>query len=366
LQHAVINEEMMAQNDWQHLPLVDSHLDLAENATLFGRDLTISAAETRALEKRVGRQATVSLPDLERGGVAVVCATVTPGFLAADVGADFEPRSALYSTPQEAEAQALLQIALYEDWARQGHVRLLRSAADLDHHLELWQQDRKPGLVLLMEGADPILHVRDLPRWWQRGLRMIGLTYGDTVYGSGVAGGSAQVNPGGLTPAGFALLDAMAEQGFIWDISHLTETGMWQGLERNIPRVCASHANAQAITPTNRHLSDDIIRALASRGGVIGLVLYNAFLESRWRQDRSITVTLREHLRRHAEHIAGLVGWAHLGIGSDLDGGLGLEESPQEIDTIADLYKVAHVLPEEARAAVLSQNWIKFLRASLG
>src|SRR5262249_39124335 len=147
------------------LPLVDAHLDLAENVTLFARDLTLSVAEIRIQEKRTTRQATVSLPDLERGGIAVVCATVTPGFLAADVGENFEPRSALYSTCEEAEAQALTQIALYESWEREGRIRLLKSSTDLDHHLQLWQNDRKPGLVLLMEGADPIVQVRDLPRW---------------------------------------------------------------------------------------------------------------------------------------------------------------------------------------------------------
>src|SRR5262249_32960639 len=157
------------------LPLVDAHLDLAENVTLFGRDLTVSAAAIRAWEKRTTRQATVSLPDLERGGIVVACATVTAGFLAADVGADFEPRSALYHTPEEAEAQALIQMALYEAWEKQGRVRLLKSVQDLEHHLQVWQHDGKPGLVMLMEGADPIVHVRDLARWWQRGLRMIGL-----------------------------------------------------------------------------------------------------------------------------------------------------------------------------------------------
>lgn len=346
-------------------PLVDGHLDLAENVTLFGRDLTASAAHIRAVEKRTTRQATVSLPDLERGGIAVVCATVTAGFLAADVGADFEPRSAIYHTPAEAEAQALTQIALYEDWERQGRVRLLKSAEDLDHHLELWRHDRKPGLILLMEGADPIVRVRDLTGWWRRGLRMIGLTYGDTVYGRGVAGGSATFKQGGLTAEGFALLDAMAELGFMWDVSHLTEEGIWQGLDRSFPRVCASHANARSLTPTDRHLSDDVIHALATRNGVIGLVLYNGFLEPRWRQDRSIAVTLHEHLRRHAEHIARIAGWTHVGIGSDLDGGLGREESPAEIDTVADLYKIEEVVPAAACEAVLSTNWLNFLRRSL-
>jgi membrane dipeptidase len=112
-------------------------------------------------------------------------------------------------------------------------------------------------------------------------------------------------------------------------------------------------------------LSDDVIRAVAERGGVIGLVLYNGFLEGRWKQDKTILVTLHEHLRRQANHMADLVGWNHVGIGSDLDGGFGLEESPVEIDSVADLYKVGSVVPDEAREAVLSTNWLNFLRVSL-
>src|SRR5262249_23631193 len=120
-----------------------------------------------------------------------------------------------------------------------------------------------------------------------------------------------------------------------------------------------------ALTPTDRHLSDDVIRAVAARNGVIGLVLYNGFLEPRWRHDRSIIVTLAEHLRRHAQHIAGIAGWNCIGIGSGLDGGFCLEESPTEIDTVADLHKIGLALPAEAREAVLSTNWLTFLRSSL-
>jgi membrane dipeptidase len=345
-------------------PIVDSHLDLAENVTLFGRDLTLTAAEIREVERRTMGQATVSLPEIERGGIAVVFATVTPGFSAADVGEDFQPRSAIYHTPEQAEAQALTQVELYEHWEKQGRVRLLKSVYDLDQHLRLWPNDRKPGLVLLMESADPIVHVRDLDRWWQRGLRMIGLTYGDTRYGTGVGGGSSTFKRGGLTPAGLALLERMADLGFVWDISHLAEEGIWQGLDLKFPRVCASHANARALTPTDRQLSDDVIRALAERNGVIGLVLHNGFLEPRWNKDNTIPVTI-EHFGRHARHIASVVGWDHIGIGSDLDGGFGLEESPLEVDTVADLNKVGSVVPVEVREAVLSSNWLSFLRSFL-
>jgi membrane dipeptidase len=119
------------------------------------------------------------------------------------------------------------------------------------------------------------------------------------------------------------------------------------------------------LTLTDRHLGDEVIRAVAHRGGVIGLVLYNGFLEPDWRDDQSASVTLNEHLQRHANLVAHVCGWRHLGIGSDLDGGFGLEESPAEIDTVADLHKVVGVVPAEVRGAVLGTNWLDFLRSSL-
>lgn len=339
------------------LPLVDSHLDLAENVTMVGRDLTLNVRAIRALEKRTANQATVSLPELERGGVAVAFATVTAGLQTGG--------AVVLRIPEDAEAHALSQIDLYESWEKQGRVRLLKSVSDLEHHMQLWGRDRKPGLVLLMEGADPIVRVDDLPAWWRRGLRMIGLTWADTRYGAGVGTGSTTFRRGGLTLAGRDLLGGMADQGFIWDISHLAEKGVWEGLELGFPRVCASHANARALTPTDRHLSDEVIRAVAQRNGVIGVVLYNGFLEHLWEDDKTIAVTLDEQVRRHAAYLANLVGWQYIGIGSDLDGGLGLEESPQELDTVADLYKVGDVVPAEAREGVLSTNWLNFLRRSL-
>lgn len=347
------------------LPLVDGHLDLAELVTLFGRDLTTSVTEIRQRENRSARQATVSISEIERGGIAVVITTVTPGFLAADVGKDFEPRSALYRTPEEAEANALAQVGLYENWERNGRVRLLKSVSDLEDHLALWTRDGKPGLVLLMESADAIVRVSDLRQWWQRGLRMIGLTLGDTRYGAGVSGGSRNFKKGGLTEDGFALLDSMAERGFTWDVTHLADEGICEGLERNFPRVCATHANARALTPTDRHLTDEVIRKIADRNGMIGLVLYNGYLDRRWRNDRTLRVTLSEHLAQHANHIARVGGWGVVGIGSDLDGGFGLEETPEEIQSIADLSKVASAVPRNVRDAVLSTNWLTFLRNSL-
>lgn len=347
------------------IPIVDGHLDLAENETLFGRDLTLSIANTRKLDGRVTRHATVTLPEMQRGGIAVAIATVTPGFKVEDVGPGRVPASAMYRTPVEAEAHALAQIALYERWERDGRIRLLRSAADLEDHLYLWEEDSVPGLVLLMEGADPIVEVKDLRKWWARGLRMIGLTYGDTQYGTGVGAGSAQIRSGGLTAAGVELIREMARVGMGWDVSHLAEGGFWEGLDLGIPNVCASHANARALTPTDRHLSDSVLRAIGQCGGVIGLVLYNGFLDPNWKRGGMIEVSVPNQVRRHAEHIAGVSGWQSVGIGSDLDGGFGREESPREIETIAALGAIGSAVPAEVREGVLGGNWLRFLRRML-
>ncbi len=281
------------------------------------------------------------------------------------MGADFEPKSAIYHNLKEAEAQAMTQIEVYEDWKKKGFVRIIKSVEDLERHLQFWSKDHITGLVILMEGADPIVEVDDLPKWWKKGLRMIGLTFGDTQYGAGVAGGTKQKRIEGLTHKGVKLLQGMMEQGFIWDVSHLTEQGMLQGFELNFPKVCASHVNAQKLIHTNRHLSDEVILEIAKRNGIIGLVLYNGFLDEKWREDRTTIVSLYNQFKQHVEYIGRLAGWNHIGIGSDLDGGFGSKEAPEEINTVADLYKIGDVVPKEFKEDVLGNNWLNFLRRSL-
>jgi membrane dipeptidase len=114
-----------------------------------------------------------------------------------------------------------------------------------------------------------------------------------------------------------------------------------------------------------RHLGDPVIRAIAERSGVIGIVLYNGYLEREWLNDHSIPITVGVHVRRQAEKIAETAGWSSVGIGSDLDGGFGRGESPAEVDTVADLQSVGAAAPAEARAGLLGENWLSFLRRAL-
>ena len=333
--------------------IVDGHLDLAVNVVMDGRDYTLTVPEIRALEQRTDMQATVSLPDLVRGDVGLVFATLfaePDGAGYSDVG---------YRTPEEAEAQALAQLDCYRRWEDEGRVRIIRTLGDLDAHCQVWPDDSRVGLVILMEGADPIVRVDDLDTWWDRGLRIVGPAWEATRY----SGGSWA--PGPLTAEGRELVAAMRDRGVVLDTSHLSEESFWEAMDIGAHAVIASHSNAQALVPGDRQLSDAMISAIGAAGGVVGLVLYNAFLDARWRDDHATPVTLAGQGRAHLTHIAGLIGWDHVGIGSDLDGGLGLEETPRELDTVADLSLIGDLVPDDAQRGVLGDNWLGLLKRAL-
>jgi hypothetical protein len=92
---------------------------------------------------------------------------------------------------------------------------------------------------------------------------------------------------------------------------------------------------------------------------------HGAWLDPASTRSKGKSVTLGGRFRQHAYHIASLVGWEHVGIGSDLDGGLGRDDCPTEIDTVADLVKIGEVVPAAHAAAVLGGNWIRFLGSVL-
>jgi membrane dipeptidase len=107
------------------------------------------------------------------------------------------------------------------------------------------------------------------------------------------------------------------------------------------------------------------MKSLADRGGVIGLGLGNIFLSKRWWGDGDRGPVPISTVGEVFELMARSAGWDHVGIGSDLDGGIGLDESPVELTSIADIAKIGDVVPKEAHADVLGENWIRFLRGAL-
>jgi membrane dipeptidase len=199
-------------------------------------------------------------------------------------------------------------------------------------------------------------------------VRIIGPAWAGTRF----CGGTRE--PGPLTKEGFDLLEGMAGLGFILDLSHMDQSAALQALESYSGSLIASHSNAAAAlgnTRSNRHLSDRVIQGLIERNGVIGIVPFNGFLDSDWRPGDSREGVTLQHVIAQIDHICQIAGDSrYVGLGSDFDGGFGLQMVPGEIDTIADLSKIASLLSEKGYteadiSAILAENWIKQLKNNL-
>ncbi len=355
--------------------IVDAHEDLAWNALTFGRDYTRSAAETRQAErndeapKRNGHTL-LGLPEYLRGQVAVVFGVLFVG----PARSAFPWETELYANADEAHRSANRQLDYYHRLTDEHEqFKLIGSRGDLEQVLAPWTGDdpaaRRVGLVPLMEGADPIREPQEAEWWMERGLRIVGLAWAATRY----CGGTGE--PGPLTPEGRRLLDVMAGLGLMLDLSHASDESFLEALDRFEGTVIVSHANPRALLKDyprpERMLSDIMIQRVAEAGGVIGVVPCNRFLKAGWRPaDGKANVSLSTVLDM-IDHICQVTGSAaHVGLGSDFDGGFGVEQTPAEIDTVADLQKLDALLrargyTEHDVAAILGQNWIDVLRRGL-
>jgi membrane dipeptidase len=363
------------------MPLVvDAHEDLAWNALTFGRDYTRSAYLTRQLEANSpgplhNGHTLLGLDEYRRGQVAVIFGTL----FAAPARRWSDPwDTQVYADEREAHRLYARQLDYYRQLAdKHPQFTLLGNRQDLQNVLASWEPlpgapEKGPGqigLVPLMEGADAIAEPSEAAWWMERGLRIVGLAWASTRY----AGGTGE--PGPLTPEGRSLLQVMAELGLILDLAHASDASYLEALDQFEGTVIVSHANPRALVPDyprpERMLSDEMIVRLAERGGVIGIVPYNKFLKPGWRRgDGKDQVTL-ERVAAMIDHVCQVTGsFAHAGLGTDFDGGLGVESVPAEIDTIADVQKIGPALQargytEEAIAAILGRNWIQLLQRGL-
>jgi len=326
--------------------IVDAHLDLAYNA-LRGRDVLRPAAEQMADEEGIP---TVGLPDLLAGGVGLICATI---FCEPAIGG--KPG---YATPEQAYDAAGQQLVWYAMQHEDGRIRLVKSAADL-----VPATGGALPAILLLEGADPIRTPEDVKTFFDVGVRIVGLAWKQTRY----AGGTGA--PGPLTPQGIELVSELDPVGIIHDLSHLAEESFWQLLDISGGPVVASHSNCRSIVPTDRQLSDDMARAVFRRGGVIGINFFDKFLlpPAEYKTRRA---TLADVVR-HVRHFCDLAGDAqHVGLGTDMDGGLGRDEVPVEIRTSADLPRVADALSaggfgDVAVRGIMGGNWVRFFERHL-
>jgi membrane dipeptidase len=166
----------------------------------------------------------------------------------------------------------------------------------------------------------------------------------------------------------------MSDFGMTLDLSHMDEQAVLQALDVYPGSLVATHSNPQALlkeSDINRFLSDRVLQGLIERDGVIGIPPYNKFLRWEWEPGHGREAIPLELVVDHIDYICQLAGDAnHVGIGTDFDGGFGLQSVPAEIDTIADLQKLIPLLKKRGytdsdTAAIMGENWLNKTRESL-
>ncbi|HWK58498.1 MAG TPA: membrane dipeptidase [Parapedobacter sp.] len=351
--------------------IVDAHLDLAMNAMEWNRDLSLPLAEIRRRESNMDDKpdrgkGTVCLPALREGKVGLVVATQLARFRPAS----YTPTA--WNSPQQAWAMTQAQLAWYREMEALGEMVQITDSAGLENHLALWADESKAdsekpvGYILSLEGGDSLVDIDYLYRAHDYGLRAVGLShFGPGRYADGTK------TSGRIHQQGLELMKVMGELNMILDATHLTDEGFDQALDAYDGPIWASHHNVRAIVSNQRQLTDEQIKKLISRGAVIGGMLDCWAMDIRfidtvsdpWQLDIRL-----EHLVDHWDHICQLAGNAeHIGIGSDLDGIFGTEQSPWDMDSIADLQKFEYILQgrgysEQDIDHIFSGNWLRFLR----
>jgi membrane dipeptidase len=350
--------------------IFDAHLDLASNALDWNRNLqhpcdAIRRSETDLGYTEKGRGAnTVSFPDLRRGKVATFVATVLarlfrPGVI---------PPIQLYSQHEAAFGAAMGQLHYYRGLEQQGVLRLIRDWPTLDRHIRAWKADENSttlplGCILSMEGADAILRPDQVREWWDAGLRIIGpCLYGVSPYGHGTG------TEGGFFPQGRLLLKEMERVGMILDVTHLSDQCFAEAMDLFGGRVLASHHNNRTLVPHQRQLSDEQARQIIARGGVIGHAFDIWMIEPNYVRGVTQAEVPLERVCDHIDRVCQLAGNArHAALGTDLDGGFGREQSPSDLDTIADLQRLPAILArrgynETDVEGILCANWVRFFK----
>jgi membrane dipeptidase len=349
--------------------ILDAHLDLSMNALEWNRDLTkelpeINKRETGLTDKPDRGNVTVSLPELRKGNIGVVVATQIARFV--------KPESQLqgWNSPEQAWAQTQGQLAWYKSMEDKGEMRMIKTGSDLINHLENWKENRYViGFVLSLEGADSLIDIGYLEQAWNNGLRAIGPAhYMEGRYANGTN------STGKMGQKGLDLLKEIEQLGMILDMTHLCDDAFWQTIEHYNGALWASHNNARKFVNHNRQYSDDQIRVIIEKGGVIGAALDAWMLVPDWQRGISTpqnTGCSLSHVVDNIDHVCQLAGNSnYAGIGSDLDGAFGREQCPYDLETIADLQKIGVLLSNKGYTAsdienIMGANFINFLKKNL-
>lgn len=352
--------------------IFDAHLDLGMNVLEWNRDYTRPLHEIRKREQgqtdRDGRgNGTVCFPEMRKGGVGICVATL--------IGRYVKPTNPLrgWHSPEQAWAQTQGQLAWYRVMEEKGEMSQIKTAAQLKTAVELWSHAPPSGTpisyLLSLEGADSMVTIGHVERAYEQGLRAIGpANLGPGTYAQGTHAS------GGIGHKGIDLLKEMDRLGIILDATHLCDQSFREAMDVFAGSVWASHSNCRKLVPHERQFTDEQLKELIDRDAVIGVSLDAWMMVPGWilweTKPDEAGVKL-EHIVEHIDHVCQLAGNAlHIGIGSDLDGGFGLEESPMDMNSIADLQRLPAMLESRGYSAedvvnITHGNFVRFLGEAL-
>jgi len=335
----------------------------------WNRDLRRSVFEIRQREEGLNdkpdrAKGTVAFPELRKGNAGLVVATQIARYV--------EPGNPLpgWHSAEQAWAQTQGQLTWYKTMEACGEMKMIKDINTLEEHVALWMNDsnnKKPiGYILSLEGADSLISLKNLETAYEYGLRALGPAhYGPGRYANGTDA------TGHLNEQGKALLKEMERMNIILDATHLCDDAFWDAMEIFHGHVWASHNNCRALVNHNRQFTDEQIKVLIERGAVIGAAMDAWMIVPNWIRGKSTPEEMNcslERLMDHVDHICQLAGNAlHVGIGSDLDGAFGKEQSPYDLETIADLQKIPLLLEKRGYTKadienIMHGNWLRFLR----
>lgn len=357
-------------------PMIDSHLDLAYNALGFNRDLFLSVEELNQSEVgmtdgKARGKATVTFPELKRCRVPICVATVL-----VRSGPDIPKRGGIkrvdldWSTQQIAYAHGQGQLRYYRLLEKQGHLKFITTRGELTAHWQTWLKEPETtplGIILSMEGADPIVTPEQAADWFADGLRAVGPAhYGRSHYAYGTA------TDGPLTEMGVQLLKEFMKIGMILDVTHLSDQSFFHAMDVYEGPMLASHHNCRALVPGDRQLTDEQIRILIQRDAVIGTAFDAWMMYPDW--IRTVTqpdVVGIAAAADHMDHICQMAGnTRHCALGTDLDGGFGTEQTPRDLKTITDVHKLEEILAKRGYSSddidgIFYGNWLRFFGKAL-
>ena len=284
----------------------------------------------RALQP--GETPCVTMENMKRGGMSLQTCTLFAG----SKGMSDHP----YDKAM-AEYAAFERLADQEGWTR------------VDSPLEA--EEGKVKILLSIEGGEIFEgSVERVREFYDRGIRMVALTWNnENEIGYSAKSGSKE----GIKPRGWDILREMAALRMAADTSHLNEAGFWDLIDRHSQPPMASHSCAKALCPHFRNLSDEQIRAMAARGGWIGVNFYPRFL----REDGKASV---RDIADHIDHMCQLGAQKNVGFGSDFDG---IEYTPVDCASPADIPAILEELRrrgygEADIVAIAGGNFLDYYR----